>query len=290
MLLLDTQTGEILAMASHPTYDPNRLDDEFEALTTAADAPLLNRAAQGQYQPGSLLQPFIMAAALEQGLIRLDETVADANRPVPVNDETLQCATPPPEPATWVDVLTHRCPAPVQALAAQLGITGLHELFVLFALTAVPNLPLNTETPPQQPLADPLLAGVGQENLVLSPLQLAIAWSALAGDGRPVAPRLVTAVQAENEEWLPILALPNNNAQATSAATAQAMRLALTAAGRVEFSDLVLSGPEGNTNGWYVGVAPAANPRYLVVVVLEGSTVVQEAEQIGRALLDTAVK
>lgn len=289
MLLLDVQTGEIVAMASHPTYDPNRLDEAFDILTAAENAPLLNRAAQGQYQPGSLLQPFLLAAALEQGLIRLDEVVADANRPVTVNGQTLQCATSPPDPATWADVLAFRCPGPMQALAGEMGVDDLNQVFADFGLTAVPNLPLNTETPPAQPLADLALAAIGQENLVLTPLQLALAWGALAGDGRVVAPRLVTAVWDANGNRQPIAAPAANNPVIT-ADTAHTIRQALMTNGRVEFSDLVLSGPGGNTNSWYVGLTPDANPRYLAVVVLEGGATVQEAEQVGRALLDTAVK
>lgn len=289
MLLLDTQTGEILAMASHPTYDPNRLDAEFETLVAADDAPLLNRAAQGQYQPGSLLQPFLLAAALEQGLIRLNEVAPNATRPVTVNGQTLQCATPPPDPATWADVLAHHCPGPMQMLASELGISGLNRTFADFSLTAVPDLPLNTETSPLRPLTDAALAGIGQENLVLTPLQLALAWGALAGDGRVLNPRLVTAVWDAQGNPQPV-APPAANTPVISSETARAIRQALTADGRIEFSDRVLSGPDGSTNSWYVGLAPAGSPRYLVVVVLEGGTAVQEAAPIGRALLDTADK
>ncbi|GIK58965.1 MAG: hypothetical protein BroJett015_46280 [Chloroflexota bacterium] len=289
MLLLDTQTGEILAMASHPTYDPNRLDAEFETLVAAADAPLLNRAAQGQYQPGSLLQPFLLAAAWEQGFIRLNEIAPDANRPVTVNGQTLPCATPPPDPATWADVLAHRCPGPMQELAVEMGVSGLNGVFADFGLTAVPNLPLNTETSPLRPLTDAALAGIGQENLVLTPLQLARAWGALAGDGRVLNPRLVTAVWDAQGNPQPV-APPAANSPVISSETARAIRQALTADGRIEFSDRVLSGPDGSTNSWYVGLAPAGSPRYLVVVVLEGGTAVQEAAPIGRALLDTADK
>lgn len=289
MLLLDTQTGELLAMASHPIYDPNRLDEEFEALTAAADAPLLNRVAQGQYQPGLLLQPFLLAVALQQGNIRMDEVVPDANRPVTVNGQALQCAAPPPDPATWADVLTHRCPGPMQVLAGELGLSWLNKVSADFGLTAVPNLPLNTETPAAQPMRDPALAGIGQENLVLTPLQLALAWGALARDGQKLQPQLVTAVWDENGDRQPIPP-PAGNGPVVDIAAARTIRQALTNDGRVEFNDLVLSGPDGSTNGWYVGVAPAANPRFLVVVVVEGSTAVPEATQIGRALLDTAVK
>jgi cell division protein FtsW (lipid II flippase) len=52
VILLNAQNGEILVMASHPTYDPNQLDDIGASLARAADAPLVNRAAQGLYPPG----------------------------------------------------------------------------------------------------------------------------------------------------------------------------------------------------------------------------------------------
>jgi hypothetical protein len=61
IVLLNASNGEILAMASHPTFDPNRLDQEGQDLTTNLGAPLINRAAQGTYLPGTALQPLIKA-------------------------------------------------------------------------------------------------------------------------------------------------------------------------------------------------------------------------------------
>ena len=55
-IILDWRSGEVLAMVSNPTYDPNTLDDNWDALRARADAPLINRATQGLYQPGALLQ------------------------------------------------------------------------------------------------------------------------------------------------------------------------------------------------------------------------------------------
>lgn len=288
VLLLDVETGHILAMVSHPNYDPNRLDAQFDELTAAANAPLLNRAAQGQYQPGLLLQPFLLAAAVEQGLIRLDDEATHPNRAVSVNGQIAQCATPAPEPATWADVLLHRCPGPMQDLADRLGVTGLDAAFDAFGLTAVPSLPLNIVTPAAAPLVDPLRAGIGQENLVLTPLQLALAWASLANDGQLPPPQLVTAVQNEAGVWEPVPALADSPSIISSSA-AQAIRRPLTANGLVEFSSQVLSGPGGNMNAWYLGLAPAANPRYALVVVVENSDQVQLVAQLGRALLATAL-
>src|SRR5690606_23041077 len=63
--------AEVRAMVSQPGYDPNRIDEEFEALSTSESSPLINRAAQGLYQPGLVLQPLIMASALDDGLVSL---------------------------------------------------------------------------------------------------------------------------------------------------------------------------------------------------------------------------
>ena len=64
VILMSATTGEILAMASHPTFDPNQLDTEGNALSQDPDKPLLDRAAQGMYPPGDALVPFYRAAGL----------------------------------------------------------------------------------------------------------------------------------------------------------------------------------------------------------------------------------
>jgi len=61
IVLMNAETGEILAMASHPTYDPSKLDDEGEALAQNPSAPLVNRATQGLYPIGTSMLPIIRA-------------------------------------------------------------------------------------------------------------------------------------------------------------------------------------------------------------------------------------
>lgn len=61
VILMNAQTGEILIMASHPTYDPNKLDTEGDALSTSLSAPLVNRATQGLYPIGTAMLPLLRA-------------------------------------------------------------------------------------------------------------------------------------------------------------------------------------------------------------------------------------
>ncbi len=67
LVLLNAETGEILAMASHPTYDPNRLDENWDVWQSDPNAPLLNRATQGSYPPGTALGAFLYASARSSG-------------------------------------------------------------------------------------------------------------------------------------------------------------------------------------------------------------------------------
>src|SRR5689334_16025267 len=64
IVVLDIPTGQVLAMVSLPTYDPNTLDANWEALSKAPGKPFFNRALQGAYQPGIALETPLMAAAL----------------------------------------------------------------------------------------------------------------------------------------------------------------------------------------------------------------------------------
>ena len=288
LLELEDNIAQILALVSQPAYNPNLLDEQFEALTADEQAPLLNRVTQGQYQPGRVLQPFILAAAVDRGLIDLGDTVENAREPVHLNGQEIGCFSQPSLPTTWAAVLQHRCPAPMMTLGDQLGTSGLDQIFADFGLTQPPQLPLNTETPPLEPLADPLLASIGQDNLLVTPLQVALAWSALGQDGRLPIPKLVMAVGETTSNQLAPIGVTDEGETAVSPATAQILRRHLTQTdGFLEHAVLVLSGPEGEMDAWYLGMAPANDPRYALVIVVEDSKDWVGVTTIGRTLLAT---
>ncbi|NOH02987.1 MAG: hypothetical protein HND47_14030 [Chloroflexi bacterium] len=75
IILMNAQTGEIIVMASHPTFDPNELDEIGQALVRDENAPLLNRATQGLYPIGTAIQPLVLAefGEGEPGATKLDQ-------------------------------------------------------------------------------------------------------------------------------------------------------------------------------------------------------------------------
>lgn len=289
LLELPTAINEpalIRTLVSQPSYDPNQLDDAFDQLVEGEAAPLLNRVTQGQYQPGLLLQPFIVAASVDDRLIRLDELVANPNRPIPIGETVTRCTSRPPEPASWADVVTHRCPGPMLDLADQLGAGGLDQIFTNFGLTMSPTLALNTETAVSEPIADPLLAGIGQENLTTTPLQIGLAAAALGNNGRLPPVQLVTHSRLSAGDWQPVAA-QGTTESAVSALVAQAISQTWPRHNNhLEHSLQVLSGPQGSTNSWYLALTPADQPRYALVIIIENSDNVTEVELIGRQFLE----
>lgn len=281
-----TPVGQILALVSHPGYDPNLLNTNFDTLVADSAAPLLNRAAQGQYQPGLALQPFILAAAAGRGLIELADEVTDPDDGVLINGQTRQCLTRPPEEATWRDVLLHRCPGPMRQLGADLGAERLDALFTSFGFTEVISLPLNTETAVSETVENPELAAIGQDTLTVTPLQMARLWAALTTNGRLPTLQLVTAVTDANGEWQPLSPSPAERASLFATAASRSVRQTLPANDAItEYSVLALAGPGGSTNAWYMGTVQKNGRYFVVVLILENVSDVTPAAEIGRRLL-----
>ena len=222
---------------------------------------------------------------MELGLIQLNDSITDPQRPVAVNGIVTKCASQPPDSATWADVLLHRCPAPMQDLADQLGFGGLDAAFASFGLDRDPVLEIDTTTTPNEPLADPLLAGIGQDNLSITPMKIGLAMAALAGQGTKPQPQLARATMEKDggwQEW----PMETEISQAVSGDVAQAIRQALPEQDGVrEFSPLVISGPDGSTNAWYVGMSATETADYVVIVVIEGSNEELVAQKIGRGVI-----
>ncbi len=288
----DTPEAAIRALVSRPDYDANDLAEQFEALAADESGPLFDRAGQGLYQPGLITLPFLTAAALESGALRLDDPVAEPFAPVIIDGQVQRCVVREDEsnPAarhSWADMAVLRCPAPLQTLGTELGAAALDDALARFGLTTPPALPIPTAGG-EAIIDQPELAAIGQAGLTVTPLQAALATAALAGDGRLPAPRLVEAVTDADGRWVAQpLAITAERAVAAEAAVA--VRETWPQSGDVrDFAVSPLSGPAGHHNTWYLGFTPADAPRFVVALVLEDVNDIAAAEAIGRAVLARA--
>jgi len=168
-------------------------------------------------------------------------------------------------------------------LGETLTLADLNEAFNRFKLTEQPALPLDSVVADYPPLTSAAQAAIGQDNLIVTPLQVAYAWLALNQNGRFPTLRLVSHTQTETGEWQPVEVEMNELETAVSPTAAAKILAALPQKeGIIEYSTLVLSGPDGTTNTWYLGAAPSGE---VVVIVLEDTADLAAIEKIGRALL-----
>lgn len=211
IVVLGVPGGEVLALVSQPTYNPNTLDQDWEELKTDPSNPFFNRAVQGSYQPGGVLETPLLAAAL---LVRnpLDEEISAATEHVEVNDLEVGCAVRLPDIAlTLRDAYAFACPRPFSNLAQELGGNTVQAVFDTFHLGATQPLLFrtqNTVTTPPTPTLGELSTdelqrmALGQGALNVSPLNVAMMAAAIVNDGNAPQPYLIEATRApETEGW-----------------------------------------------------------------------------------------
>jgi cell division protein FtsI/penicillin-binding protein 2 len=163
-----------------------------------------------------------------------------------------------------------------------LGGARLDAVFRAFGLYDPPALALPTTAAVSTSIADPALAAVGQAELTVTPLHIALATAAIARGGAMPAPQLVLATESPGGAWQrePPPAPPAPPLTASSAAYVKD----LLANG---YTATALTSTEGQTLAWFTGFAPFEPSRYAVAVLLEAGDTAAAAH-IGRALLDAA--
>lgn len=300
-VLLEAETGRVLAMASAPTFDPSQLEQAWESLREDPAAPLVNRATQGLYQPGTALQTVVVGAALEQGVI--DDLSVDAG-PAPtervlVDGVEVGCSVLP-DADTLGSAYGAACAAPIGRLGNRLGADGLAEAVEQWRLSVRPDLEIPAEAADWSPeaISSTQDDAVGQGALTASPLQMALVAAALGNEGAMPDPHLVTRMRDPEGGWREVAAGGEAHS-ILSAADAESLLWAWQryggGSGSAEGGALghwgVAVAGEGAPHAWFLGVAPAGeDPRYAVAVLVERAPEPDSAAIIGRGLLEAALR
>ncbi len=314
VVLATIPDGAIRAMVSAPIFDPNTLDESWEKLVTAPDAPLLNRATQGVYQPGGLLQTVLLATALSRHA-EVDLPLPGGADPVTVNGLTLTCLqTPPPGDLTLREAYVYGCPGAFAQTTALVDAQVVQAAFWRLGLLLPPTLnSLQTETS-DSPLALSILpdeaaltaALVGQGALTVTPLQALGVMAAIANQGNLPSFRLVDATRLPGEEnWSPVRQTGLARAVLTRQ-TAEQIQLAMqtaaasgnAAAAQAEtrypllgHTAAAFSGPQATPLYWFSGMIRFDDGSAVVVnVVLEDAASADEAARVGGQTLDAAAR
>ncbi len=285
VVVVQAQTGEVVAMASHPTFEPNDLDGHWTDIVNNPGALLLNRATFALYQPGGVLAPVIVAGALQAGLLAPQQTIPAADQPVTFDGQSIGCRQPPQPGLTISETLALGCPGPVAALARQLGPAQLSQLLAQFHFYTAPRLEIAATAPAADPSGqtfDAGLAGVGQGSLTVTPLQMALVTAALARGGQMPSPHLVLQTQNVVMGWESTSpAAPA--APVVDPAVANLVKTML----RAGLQATAITSTGGKTLAWYLGFSPYDDPHYAVAVLLENGDP-RAAHDIGEAVLTAA--
>ncbi len=286
---LDPVSGEVLAMASAPSFDPNRLAEQWSELVQRQDAPLVNRATQGYYQPGMSLAPLLFAWGVSEGAVDSSVAPNDLTAEIELFGRRFGCQQPlaPGAEPSWSAALRNACAGPFAALGEQMGIAALEQALASFGLSEAPEIRLELgEAPQRQPMPAEFeqlqQAGIaiGQGQLVITPLQLARAYSALAGAGVRPSLSVVQEIMAPGGSWQALPRLGDEQVVVSpTAAQVTIDALEPVDPDRVGYLATAVSGAGSAT--WFIGIERA---RRVVVVVLEDASLVT-AREIGLALL-----
>ncbi|MEW6032178.1 MAG: penicillin-binding transpeptidase domain-containing protein [Bacillota bacterium] len=298
VVVLDPRTGDILAMASRPDFAPWAVASHLGR----EDGPLVNRAIAA-YPPGSILKPMVLAAALEEGLVRPDETFVCTGA-ASLGGREFSCHARPAGGHGELSVqeaLSVSCNSVFLELAGRLGQDRLAAWSDRFGLGRASGVGLPGESTAALPATaaegpDPG-AGLGLGRVTLTPLQAARAYAVFARGGRAAEPRLAAALvspvgaraglgrRTPGDEEAP------GGARIISRFTAAAVTAGLVAAvrdgtgrgagtvrdvaGKTGTVETGQATPDGRKlyHGWFAGYWPQYSPRLVITVLIEDTTV-----------------
>jgi cell division protein FtsW (lipid II flippase) len=289
-VLIDAISGDVLAMASAPSYDPNSLESQWGLLTSRQDAPLLNRASQAAYQPGLALGPLLLAWQADEGRISLQAVSAGAFSDAAVGDMRLSCADPaaPLSGGSLLAAASAGCPGAIVQAASGLSGPDLARAFSAFRLDRAVALGIASAPPSTVgAMNDPdqiLRAALGQGQLTVTPLQMARAYGSLVDGGRLADLRLLDALQVGGSWKLQsAAAVLGQPISGKIASVFEPVLLGGQGSGRGIVA-MAFSGPKEQQLGWFIGAARSGGSILLAVVVLEGESPLT-ARQAGDRLL-----
>ena len=337
VVALDPRSGGVLSAVSSPRYDPNKFVNgisfsDYAELRDSRDAPLLNRVIQGQYPPASTIKPMLGLAGLNRDLITIDTAIPDPGYyqlpgdPRRYRDWILRVrGTGHAEEMNLRDSIAQSCDVYFYELANRFGIDALAESLDDFGIGSVTGVDLPSEKRGILPSpewkrrvigsswygGETLIVGIGQGYMLATPMQLAVATTALATRGTAFKPTFVAAVDGISVEPEPLLNVSVETAYwdevvagmvdtvSSVRGTAFGMRSGLTysVAGKTGTAQVVgiaqdatydeeaLSEYQRN-HGWFIAFAPVENPKIVLAVLTENSGGGSSAYPVARAMLD----
>ena len=318
VVALDPDTGEVLALVSHPSFDLNlfsgRLTPAQWQRLRGAEHPLQDRAIASRYEPGSVFKIVTAAAALEAGVTSLNDRFYCGGA-YSLGDWRLHCWKP--EGHGSEDFLAgfgQSCNVMFATIGRRAGAEGLAAMARRFGLGEPTGVDLPDEAAglipspewkervrkqPWRP-GDTAQMAIGQSDCLVTPLQVARQVAVVANGGDLVTPHVIARVEGEEQQRPLPARRPVGLKAETIAALRAGMEAVINAGGTahgIATDRYGIAGktgtsqnPGGRPHAWFAGYAPTDRPRIAIAVLVEhggmGSTV---AAPIARHVFDAAL-
>ena len=302
VLIGDPETGELLALVSHPGFDPNLFsrgisEDEWDRLKQDSGNPLENRAIRGEYSPASTFKIILTIAALEENIIKKEDTFFCPGGFL-VGRRIFKCWKEEGHGRLDLEqAIIHSCDVFFYQLGLKVGVEKMIEYAELFGLGKVTGLNLMGEKYGLLPTSDWKLKNrgevwyrgdtanlsIGQGYILVTPLQMLRVISAVANGGSLVKPYLVKKIENLEGEVIKDFSSPKKKKISLSSSTLSFLKKSLRGVvregtgWRAEDRIVKISGKTGTVelsegerpHNWFVGYAPSDNPRLAIVVLVE---------------------
>jgi peptidoglycan glycosyltransferase len=311
IVAINPRNGDILAMASSPSYDPNDIDDNYPELASAPNAPLINRATQSLYPPGSVFKVITAAAALEAGVRPEDEFFDSGAYELPGytvhNFQGKNFGE-----VTFTRALAYSINVVFAKIAVEiLGADALQQMAENFEFGSTYDdfpLPVATSTvnslPPNQWTTGTLAqTSFGQGEVQTNAFQMALVTAAIANDGSMVEPRLVREVRSPDGIILdkPTASIRTRSIPPDTAGTLNEMMQQVIIQGgltEAEIEGVKVAGKtgtaesgNGEAHSWWITFAPADDPKIAMCVMVEnGGRADEGALPVAARLMQAYIK
>lgn len=324
VVAVDVNTGEVLAMASFPTYDTSIFNQSYSELLNNSAKPLINRALSGEYSPGSTFKMLVAAAALEEGVITTSEIITDRGIYTYYNDYQPRCWTYRQHNTVHGSInvtgaLRDSCNYFFYDVGRRLTIEKIDEYAKKFGFGQLTGIEIPSEehngvvASPEHRKAmkekgqgdgiwypgDTLQASIGQSDTLVTPIQLASYAATIANGGTRYQLHIVKSIEDDagkvlketQPQVLDKIDISDENYQAIT----KGMRLVVTeGTGETAFKGcpVQVAAKSGSaqmgryTNGIYVAYAPYDAPQIAVAVVMEKSGGGSDAAPVARKVIE----
>jgi peptidoglycan glycosyltransferase len=300
VVALDPKTGAVLAMVSHPNFDPNPLsshdlakaDAAWKALSSDPNRAYYNRAIGGNlYPPGSTFKVVTAAAALENGLVEDESSMVPgpAVLDLPLTDATLpnenRRACGDNDRTTLIHALEISCNTAFGSLGLELGGEKLRAQAARFGFGDSLQIPLRVSpstVPADLNAPQAAQSAIGQYDVRTTPLQMAMVAAGIANGGSVMTPYLIQSVRSADLDVIETTD-PKELSRAVEQRTADILRTMMVSVVengsgvRAQIDGVEVAGKTGTAqhdldrppHAWFISFAPANDPKIAVAVVVE---------------------